>query len=295
MPERRLSHHLAWLTVSTLCFSFVGVVRAQIDLPSAQTSFWRGAFALLSVGTFLLAGRARLLRVRWADTAPMLGLGVLICGNWYFYFEAIRISGVAVAVIALFTHPLITALLEPFLFREQRRSIDLLGAAMVVFGVYLIQPRFDPASATFQGVALGLCSAASFAGANLLSRRLVRTYQPSTLLFYQSLVATVFFAAAVAGPGAAPMTWRNLALLVLLGAVLTTTAQLLLVASLRHFSTSLASVLLSLQPFYTVLLAWLIAGQRPSERTIWGGVVITLSVLLVSVYHAMARQSQQPR
>jgi drug/metabolite transporter (DMT)-like permease len=288
MPQARSFHRqLAWMNLATICFALVGVVRGKIDLPSGQAIWGRSMFAVIAVIIVLVARRQNPLQLRnRKDYLAMLIVGLFVSGNWYFFFEAIARSTVAIAVISLFTYPIITALLEPLIFDEPYHLPDLIGSIAVLIGVYLIVPAFDPHIPIVQGVIMGVLSALCFSLSNLMSRRLVRSYPSTTLMFYQFLVPAFVFLPTILSSHAKPISLSTLGYLILVGAILTTTAQLLFIRSLKQLSSSLASVLLSLQPFYTVLFAWLLLGQIPRKQTIWGGAIITLSVLLVSASHA---------
>ena len=147
MPvERSFSRQITVMNLATICFALVGVVRGRIDLPSGQAIWGCAVFAVGAVIIVLLGRRRNPLRLRnRKDRLAMLIVGLFVSGNWYFYFEAISRSTVAIAVISLFTYPMITALLEPLFFDEPYHLPDLVGSLGVFVGVYLIVPAFDPA------------------------------------------------------------------------------------------------------------------------------------------------------
>lgn len=281
--------HLALLNLATLLFSLIGVLVKTIPLPTGQVVFGR-ALSGLAVILIVLAiqGQNPLKLRRGRDLWGMLAVGLLLSGNWFFYFKSIQISSVAVAVISLFTYPLITALVEPLVFGERYRWVDVVGAVLVIVGVALVVPEFSLQNATTLGVVYGIIAAASISLCNIFSRKIVAGCPTLVMMAYQFAVAAVIFSAFwFVDPPAldAPTAGK----LVLLGAGLTAAAFLLFFHSLRHFSTSTASVIVSLQPLETVLLAWLLLGDRPAASTLTGGAIITATVLMVMLYHAWDR------
>ncbi|HLL90009.1 MAG TPA: DMT family transporter [Tepidisphaeraceae bacterium] len=292
MPRPALPvHRVLALNGVTLLYSLAGVLIRDLHLPALQVAGGRSLAALAVLLLVVFARRLNPLAVRsprhWA---ALLVLGLLVAGNWYTYILSIQLAGVAVAVVALFTYPLIAALIEPWVFGERYQAVDLIGTAAVLAGVTLIVPSFTLTDRTFQGVALGVVSAACVAGFGILSRRLVRTYPTTTVLFFQFAVPALLFGPFV---GTGPLTGRDAGKLVLLGAGLTALAQLLFVQSLRSVRMTLVAIVLSLQPLYTVLLAWVLLGDVPALRTVAGGAVICSAVLAVTLAHAYARRGEQ--
>jgi drug/metabolite transporter (DMT)-like permease len=88
--------------------------------------------------------------------------------------------------------------------------------------------------------------------------------------------------------GVGQWTARDLGLMFLLGALLTTLSQVLFLHSLKSVTSSTASLLTSAQPVVTVLLAFLFLGEVPTQRTLLGGAVISASVVAVALRQVRA-------
>lgn len=277
------SRTIAALAIATVLFSLVGVFVKLIHLPSSGIALGRAVTALIALLGFLAIRRKPLFSLRKpTDLLPLCLLGVLMSGNWFFYFAAIKASTVAVAVISLFTYPLITALIEPVLLRQRFRIIDCIGAAAVIAGVMLVVPRFRITDSTALGALFGMISAISLALCNVLNKKLVVRYSSIEMMAYQFLVATILFLPA--GPALMkPIPIVEVMYLALLGAALTTFSLFLFINSFKYLAASTTGIFTSLQPFITVGFAYVLLHEVPTIRTIIGGLIICSTVVLVGV------------
>jgi len=274
------------LSLSTLLYACVGPVVKTIPLDAGIIVLGRAICASLAVSCIMLTAGIHPFRdLSLRHIGLFVVMGLLMSGNWYLYFLAIKVSTVAVAVLALFTYPLITALLEPLLLKGRVQVIDIIGALFVVAGVSLIVPRFTITNTTTQGALLGVVSGMCFAIYSILNRKAVVNNSVRVMMFYQFTTAAIFFT--IAGIPAMPVKTDPITILkiILLGAVLTTFAQILFVNTLKYVPASTASIFSSLQPLLTVLLAIVLIHEIPGVRTIIGGSIICTTVVLVTILH----------
>jgi drug/metabolite transporter (DMT)-like permease len=272
---------VAELTSATLAFSAGGMFPKLIHGDALALSFARGVFAALALG-LLMAVRRTPVRVPRADVPEFVLMGILSAGNWAGYFAAIQVAGVSVAVIALFTYPLLTALLEPWLFREPHNRFEILAGIAVVAGVCLVVPSFDPADHTLLGVLFGIGSALSFTFRNLLGRRLTPKYGAMRTMLWQ-FVTAIFLFAPFGWSWVGRWTGHEWLLLFVFGAVVTSFSQTLFVSNLQRVSTSYASLLTCAQPVITVAMAVVFLDERPATRTLLGGAIVTATVIAVAL------------
>ncbi|MFW5698190.1 MAG: DMT family transporter, partial [Fimbriimonadaceae bacterium] len=202
--------------------------------------------------------------------------------NWWFYVLAINVSTVSVAVIALFTYPFLTAVAEPFFFRERHSLLELFAGVGVLAGVVLVVPEFSLSNQTTLGVLFGLLAAVSFAARNILSRSVVKRYGSVQLMTWVFVIALLLFVP-VGAPQMPTWTGYDWLMLIVLGAALTGGGQTLFVNALKNVTSRWASLVVSTQPVITVGLAALILGEQVELRTGIGGAIILASVIAVSL------------
>lgn len=273
LPPRR--HGLAAVHAAVFLFGFPGLFAKWLAWPAVSLVLVRVVFAAAALGLAGVLGR-RDFRPRPArDIFPLILCGLILAGHWTMFFEAVRVSTVAVGLLAYATFPVFASLLEPLAFRERLRPESVGLAIACLLGVALIVPRFRISEPVFQGVLWGLGAGLSFAILSLFNRRLGRRHGSWATAFYQDAAATVFLlpfglAALVRFP-APPRDW---ALAAVLGVVCTAGAHTLFIEGLRSVKAQTAAIISSLEPVYGILLAAVFLGEAPSLRTVAGGAVI---------------------
>lgn len=273
---------LIQLHISVLLAGGAGLFAKFVEASPAVITCGRTLFgsAALAVVALLIQSD---LRVRCRKDLLMLASsGAILAVHWFSFFVAIRVSTVAIGLLAFSSFPLFVTFLEPVIFRERLRGHDVITAVLVVLGLILVTPNWDLSNHLTQGVLWGVFSAFTYALLSLMSRWYVRVYPTVTVAFYQQA-----FAALCALPFA--LSWqgsisgRDLGLLILLGVVFTGLAQGLAVASLRHLRAQTVGVAYGMEPVYGVVFAWLMLHELPSARTLCGGALICGAVLWTSV------------
>jgi len=206
----------------------------------------------------------------------------MMAANWAFFFLAIQTSTVAVAVVSLFTCPLISALVEPWVYGERHKPVEVMSGIAVLAGVFLVVPEFSLKNSTTLGVCYGIVAAIAFMIRNLLGRSIVREYGAIPLTLWQFMTCAVVFAPF--GLGHLDQ-WKphDIGLVVLLGSGLTAFSQLMFFHSLKQVTGSYATLMTSIQPALTVAIAYLVLREVPNPRTLWGGAIILLSVVAVTL------------
>ena len=208
--------------------------------------------------------------------------GLLMGAHWITYFYALRYSSVAIALLSLFTYPVITAFLEPLLFGIRFNKVHLGLGLLVLAGVYFLSPEFDLENDYFIAVIFGIASAVFYSFRNLLMKREVERYNGTALMFYQILVVTICLSPSVffSEIDLVLEQWIPLFLL----AVLTTCiGHTLFLQSFRNFSITAASIMSSMQPVYGILLGINFLDEIPGFNTVIGGLLILSAVIIESM------------
>ncbi|MFQ5458974.1 MAG: DMT family transporter [Myxococcota bacterium] len=276
------------VNAATVLLGFVALFAKWIDLPPRQIIFGRCAVAAAAL-LLLLAVRRRSPRLgRGRDYVVVVFLGALLATHWVLYFQAIQVSTVAVAIIALFTYPIITVLLEPLVFRARIARADVLTALAVLFGVALMVPGFSLESSTGQGVFWGVASASLYAARNVFQKKYLTAPRSSVVMLYQVAVGALVLLP-FQPSGSAPGTTAWMLPLVLLGVVFTALPHTLLLDSLSHLKAKTLGIVQSLQPAYGIALAAIFYEEYPSWRTLGGGAIILAAAVYESRKVSRAR------
>ncbi len=267
---------------SVALFGLAGLFGKWLTLQPHFIVLGRVVFAAAALALIIRLSGGRFSIRRKIDGGLFLLQGLILAVQWLLCFESIRVSTVAVGLLAYSSFPVFTAFLEPLFFRTRlsRRHLGLSLACLA--GVFLLVPRFSWSERVFQGVVTGLGAGATFALLSIINRKLSFRYASPVVAFYQDAGAALFLLpAALLKPPA--LTGRDFALLAILGLLCTALAHTLFIAGMRRLSAQTASIISALEPVYGIALAALLLGERPSARTIAGGLIILTAVFVLSL------------
>lgn len=260
-----------------LFVSTSGVLGRFVPLDAIPAVWWRAVFALLFLGAFCW-WKGYDFRIKDPKRRRLVLLsGLLMMAHWVSYFYALKLSSVAIGMLAVFTYPAMTTLLEPLLLKKPFEPRHLGLAGLVIVGVYFLAPSFSLADGATLGLALGLLSAFIYSLRNILMKTQVDALQGSVLMTYQVgltmllLVPSLFFFDSIPVATAWPY-------LIGLGLVTTAIGHTMLLACFRYFSVSTASLLTCVQPIYGILLGMLFYQEIPSWSAVLGGALILAAV-----------------
>ncbi|MBQ4827723.1 EamA family transporter [Alteromonas sp. MMG017] len=245
-----------------------------VPLSASDITLMRSAFACIALFLFLKFSSENLTLASRKDYLVAIGLGILMALHWVTYFAAMQYSSVSVGMIALFTFPVITVLIEPFFEKVSLVWQDIVSALTVIAGVYFIVPETSLDNDITLGVLIGVGSAVLYAFRNLIHRKHFKQYSGAKAMAWQTLVIAIFLLPTGSNEITdAPMSaWL---MLLLLGTVFTALPHALIAASLRHLRAKTFSLIACMQPFYGVILAVLLLDENPSGSTLLGGILIT--------------------
>ncbi|CAM3505517.1 DMT family transporter [Parendozoicomonas haliclonae] len=206
-------------------------------------------------------------------------LGIVLALHWITFFKAIQVSSVAIGLLAFASFPVFVTLLEPLLFREKLRLLDLLTAAGVVLGLFIIFPlsSMDSQADKVAGIAWGVVSALLFALLSLANRFRIQNTDAVTLTCQQNIGAALITLLLIPAGGLSIMA-NHWPLLLALGLLCTTLPMLMFLNSLRHLKAQLVSLVTCLEPVYGIVFAAALFGDVPSSNTLIGGAVILLAI-----------------
>ncbi|AEF04703.1 DMT family transporter [Alteromonas naphthalenivorans] len=245
-----------------------------VPLSASDITLMRSVFACIALFLFLRFSSESLTLASRKDYLIAIGLGILMALHWVTYFAAMQYSSVSVGMIALFTFPVITVLIEPFFEKVSLVWQDIVSALTVIAGVYFIVPETSLDNDITLGVLIGVGSAVLYAFRNLIHRKHFKQYSGAKAMAWQTLVIAIFLLPTGSNEITdAPMSaWL---MLLLLGTVFTALPHALIAASLRHLRAKTFSLIACMQPFYGVILAVLLLDENPSGNTLLGGILIT--------------------
>ncbi|GAA0787736.1 MULTISPECIES: DMT family transporter [Pseudomonadati] len=264
--------------LAVLLFGGTALFSKLIPLSALNITFLRCAVAALVLAILVKASKQTLLLRHKKDYFIAILLGVLVSCHWVTYFAAMQLSSVAIGMIAFFTYPVMTVLIEPIINRTQLKLVDVLSGVAVLVGVILLIPEPNLDNDITLGIIVGVISAMLFTARNLLHKRYFTGYSGPHAMFYQTLVAVVFLSP-WQDVTLADLNQHTVGLIILLGVVFTAAPHALFTNALRYLSAKTVGLVSCLQPFYGAMFALIILDEHLSTRTLFGGAIIVATAL----------------
>ena len=216
-------------------------------------------------------------------------LGIIMAAHWVTYFLAMQLASVSVGIIALFTFPVITVLLEPFFEGIKLAWQDLVSALVVFIGIAIMVPDSSMDNDVTYGIIVGVFSAFLYSLRNLMHRKYFSHYSGTRAMAFQTLIITgcILFLGFEEISTADTHTWI---LLATLGVFFTAVPHAAVAAALQHLRAKTFSLVACMQPFYGVVFAILLLGEDPRWQTIVGGLMV-ISAAVYETIHAQRQRS----
>jgi drug/metabolite transporter (DMT)-like permease len=263
-------------------WGFTSIIVAHVDLPAPVLVFLRTAIAAGAVVALLaLTGHAGELRVPRHRGAVAL-TGVTLALHWLLFFETIKLSSVAVALVTVYTGPVLLAFFAPLVLPEARNRVAVAALVPALVGVGLIALAGGDAERPRPlAIVLGLGAAAFYALLTILLKRLSTELPAATVQVWSAVVAAILsapfllFAERVAPHGG------EIVYVLLLGALSTGASWLVYLRLLPHVPAQTVGVVSYLELVSAALLAWVLLGQAIGWNVAAGGVLIVAAGVTV--------------
>jgi len=283
----RHSEGLWSVHIAVLIFGLTGLGAKLISLSALDITFFRCIFAFLAIFAYIKYLKEPFQLKQPHDYAISMLLGLFLALHWISYFHAMQISSIAIGMISLYTYPVITVFLEPFFHSEKPQVKDIFSAFIVLFGIFLLVPKFSIDNQTFQGVLWGVFSAFMFAIRNILQGRYFKNYPARHALFYQTIMVILLLVtfSYQQVENVSSYQWLQLAVL---GVIFTALPHTLFAHSLLYLKAKTVSLVGCMQVVYGSVFAALILLEIPQWSTIFGG----LLVISAAVYETLNSSKQ---
>ncbi len=280
---------------------FIRYLTQTYQLPALVLATWRDIFVVFALLPALGLLAPRLLRVERRHLLYLAAYGLVLAFFNSLWMLSVALNGAAVSTVLAYCSAGFTALLGWWLLKERLGWAKLAAVVLSLGGCVLVAGAWDPAVwrsnllAILTGVLSGLCYAAySLMGRSASQRGL----NPWTTLLYTFAFAAVFLLAANFGlgrhlPGAASQpgdflwlgkAWTGWIVLILLAAGPTVAGFGLYNVSLSYLPSSVANLIVTLEPAFTAVTAYFVLGERLTGIQILGSLVILTGVVVLRLY-----------
>jgi drug/metabolite transporter (DMT)-like permease len=269
--------------------SILGKVALESGLSLTTILSLRFGGAALLLGLFLVFIRRRKIYHGFRLTFTLFLLGAIgYAGQSTLYFSALSRNPASVTSLLLYAYPIFVALLE-WLFDRKHPTTQQWGAfGLSALGVVLIIGTAGSSEAQgldLLGALFVLGSALWYAVYIIMSNRYIHTSGPWVSTMWISLGAGVSFTVMGLSTQTLDLGLGREGYVIILSMIFISTIMALgtLLAGLQLVGPTTASLLSTLEPVFTIILAILLLGESLSGRQFIGGGLILAAVLLLTL------------
>jgi drug/metabolite transporter (DMT)-like permease len=266
---------------AVVMFGITGLFAKFLNLPSTIIVFGRCIFAVVFLLFCLKIAKVTMRFNSAKDLLRAILSGVTIGVSWYFFFQSIKVSTVAVGLLTYASVAIFTTFIEAVYFKEKPNATDVILASTTFLGVALLVPKFALSDNTTLGIIYGLLAAFTSGLFTVLSRDIVSKYSSIKLAFYQYLTISILFSPFLFFC-TIDYSLHNISLIAILGIVFTGFANTLFISGLKNISAAKANIVLTLEPIYGTVLAMILLNETLNMRTVIGGSIVLASALLAT-------------
>ncbi len=211
----------------------------------------------------------------------LIGMGALgYVGQSFSYLSAIKYASAGLVALLLYLYPAIVALLSALIYKERFSTLKSAALVLATLGAALTA---NPQGGSWTGILLALAAAGIYSvyiivGARVLKK--VSSVQSSTVIFASAgMVYLVLSLLNGPHPPRDLAGWGWMFAIIMVATVIPVVTFL---AGMRRIGPTNASMLSTIEPVVTVVLAALLFGEALPPVILLGGGLILLAVLLLA-------------
>ena len=271
--------------MGTIIFDKIGK-----KMPAEGITFFKSAMSVLLMAALMLVFGFEVPTGRQLLFLALSGLIGISVGDTLF-FRSLQHLGVKMQVLYFILGQVLTVFLSYLFLGEILTLLQYIGAFVVIVGVLLvIFDKQDNRPNKFKGIVEGLLAMICYSVSIILIKSVLDDVSAVTATFYRMLFSVVFvLIGGLFGKKvkvwAEPLKQRNTLALFAVNAVIVTYGGFLMsVLALKYIDVSIASILSTTEPLFTLLFAFLINKDKPTKRELIGAAVTFIGVLMMIVF-----------
>lgn len=279
---------------------FIRFLTTTYHIPALVLAFWRDVFVVVTLVAIFSLRQPHMLRVDRRYLPFLMGYGFVLAMFNSLWTLSVALNGAAVSTVLAYTSAGFSALLGWWLLKERLGIPKLLAVIISLGGCILVSGALEPSAwgANLIGILTGTVSGLGYAGYSLMGRvSSQRGQNPWTVLLYTFGFAALFlllFNVLLSGvvPGTASSmadflwlgdAWVGWGVLFLLAAGPTVAGYGLYNVSLSYLPSSVANLVVTIEPVFTTLTAYLLLGERLNGIQIGGSLMILGGVVFLRI------------
>jgi drug/metabolite transporter (DMT)-like permease len=239
-----------------------GVFGKLISLNAKELVWYRMLIAFIVLALFLLI-KKELFKIKLKDFFGILGVGALVTFHWLFFFEAIKVSTISVAVVCLATSSLLSALIEPIFFKRKILYYELIMGVLVLLSIaYMLGTETQYLLGYFYGIISALLATLF----TLFNAKYIGKVEAAKITMIEMLSGVIIVSIILLLNGEhsifyTSISFSDFSYLLLLGILCTAMVFVWMIEILRYITPYSLIMAVNLEPIYSIILALIIFGE----------------------------------
>ncbi len=262
-------------------WGFTAILGKLIHTNAHVLVFYRMFFAAVFLYIFIRFVKKVRLKISKKLFLQLAVIGGFMAFHWLCFFYSIKVSNVAIALSCLSLSTLFAAILEPIIFR---RKIDISEVIMGIVIVICMGLIFKTEFQYKQGIFFGVLTALFGTIFSVYNGKIYGKTSAENIIFYEIfagfLILSIFYLFTGQLSQLNEISYRDLALIILLASVFTAFPMLESVKLMKYISPFTLILTVNLEPVYGIILAFFIFGESEEMSPIF---YVASSVMIMAI------------
>ena len=243
-------------------WGFTAILGKLIHANAQILVFYRMFFAAFFLFIFIRFFQRQSLKISKKLFFQLAAIGGFMAFHWLFFFHSIKVSNVSIALSCLSLSTLFASVLEPLIFK---RKIDIseviMGIVIVICMGMIFKTEFHYKEGIFYGVLTALFGTIF----SVLNGKIFGKTSSGNIIFYEIfsglMILSVFYLFTGQIFQLNEISYRDLALILILASIFTAFPMLESVKLMKYISPFTLILTVNLEPVYGIILAFFIFGE----------------------------------
>jgi drug/metabolite transporter (DMT)-like permease len=276
---------------ATLLMSLTGILikylLVDFNMAPLNLAFLRVLIVTSAMGLALLVVKRVYFKIQARHLKYFLVMGIVGVGlHQLAWIYSVNLNGAAVATVLVYINPTIVALASVRIFGEKLDRTKIIALVLTLLGMVLVAQMYIPANLQLNGIGIlvGLLTGVTWATYAIIGQFIARKYSPWASLFYAFLFGALFllplqiYAGNVLSLGT---QWAGWAVLFFLSLGPTLVGFGLYTVGLSKIPASVVSLIATLEPVFSIILAYFLFGEVLDIPQIIGAGLILFAVIML--------------
>lgn len=270
-------------------WGFTAILGKLIHANAQVLVFYRMSFAALFLYIFIRFFKKESLKVSKKLLIQLAAIGGFMAFHWLCFFYSIKVSNVSIALSCLSLSTLFASILEPIIFK---RKIDISEVVMGIVIVICMGLIFKTEFHYKEGIFYGILTALFGTIFSVFNGKIFGKTSSGNIIFYEIfsgfLILSVFYLITGQIFQVNEISYRDLALIILLASVFTAFPMLESVNLMKYISPFTLILTVNLEPIYGIILAFFIFGESEQMSPIFyiASLIMILAIIANGVIKA---------